>query len=51
MTGRLDCPACGEPGEHVDEDQALCGTPACRVTSFQITTPPDAIAVAGGAST
>jgi hypothetical protein len=42
MTARLNCPACGEPGEHVQEDQARCTAPACRVTTFQTTTPPDA---------
>jgi len=39
---RLECPACHETGEHVEEDQARCMTPACRVTTFQTTTPPDA---------
>lgn len=42
MSGRLDCPACGEEGEHVEEDQARCTAFACRVTTFQTTTPPDA---------
>jgi len=41
MTARSDCPACSEDGEHVEEDQARCTTPRCRVTTFQTTTPPD----------
>lgn len=44
MTARLECPACDEHGERVEStaDQARCTTPACRVTTFQTTTPPDA---------
>jgi len=42
MTARYNCPACGEKGDHVEEDQAACTAPACRVTTFQTTTPPDA---------
>jgi hypothetical protein len=37
-----ECPACKEPGEDLPEDQARCDTPACRVTTYQTTTPPDA---------
>lgn len=42
MTARYDCPACGEKGAYDAADLARCTAPACRVTTFQITTPPDA---------
>jgi hypothetical protein len=42
VSARFDCPACGEEGDRVEEDQARCTAFACRVTTFQITTPPDA---------
>lgn len=42
----LRCPACSEEGELLEEDQAKCTTPACRVTTFQITIPLDAISEA-----
>lgn len=37
----LRCPSCQEEGELVEEDQAKCTVPPCRVTTFQITYPPD----------
>lgn len=37
----LECPACSEEGEHLEEDQAKCPTPSCRVTTFQTTYPLD----------
>jgi len=37
----LRCPACDAGGDHLEEDQAKCTAPACRVTTFQTTTPPD----------
>jgi len=43
MSACLDCPACGEEGGYDDADQARCLTPACRVTTFQSTTPPDQV--------
>jgi hypothetical protein len=39
----LRCPSCDQEGDLHREDQAQCTTPACRVTTFQITTPPDAV--------
>lgn len=43
MSARLRCPACGEEGDRTDADQAACTAPACRVTTLQTTTPPDAL--------
>jgi len=29
-----DCPGCGDPGHHFEEDQFKCKNPDCRVVLF-----------------